>query len=283
MTTWDEMREDRTGDGARPVRTRMDYIRWEGTRLGEITCWDKLRKDRTRHEIWWDKTKGEMMIQKIRRDEARWDNETKWNKAWKEKMRHGDETRWGEMRWVDEIFFFKQKAGQEMRDEMWRNVTRKYETRHVEKWEVANQRGQKQSGWPSTCSAQPKGLNPLSQVGQDGTKGAMWIWGFLGLFFSCVFRPLWVQCIKEKYVSGLDYRHNPSDHPAARHPAQPSLNRRLRWEVEDWVWTDMPAGKRETEAKMGLEVEWMGEQTEEFKCESLSMRIKGKKSSNEHR
>lgn len=45
----------------------------------------------------------------------------------------------------------------------------------------------------------------------------------------------------------------------------------------------MPAGKRETEAKMGLEVEWMGEQTEEFKCESLSMRIKGKKSSNEHR
>lgn len=74
----------------------------------------------------------------------------------------------------------------------------------------------------------------------------------LGIFRTVLllwFRSLWVRCIKGKYVSGLDYRHNPSDDPAARHPAQPTLNRRLRWEVEDCVWTDGLAGKLETEAK----------------------------------
>lgn len=60
----------------------------------------------------------------------------------------------------------------------------------------------------------------------------------LGIFRDALlcFRPLWAQSIKEKYVSGLDYLHNPSDHPAARHPAQPSLNRRQSWVVADRVW-----------------------------------------------
>lgn len=42
----------------------------------------------------------------------------------------------------------------------------------------------------------------------------------------------------------------------------------------DWAWTDRATGKRES--KMGLEVELMDKQTEEFKCESMSMRMKGK-------
>ncbi len=102
----------------------------------------------------------------------------------------------------------------------------------------------------------------------------------LGIFRTVLllcFRPLWVRCIKGKYVSGLDYRHNPSDHPATRHPAQPSLNRRLRWEVEDWVWADRRAGKRETEAKRGVEEEWMDEQTEEWKCERVKAWAKDKR------
>lgn len=165
------------------------------------------------------------------------------------KETQGDETRHERTRWGETTGWDERRRDKRRRDE---------------KWDGTEPNRTDESGWPSTSSAQPKGLNPLSQVGQDGTKGGCHM--DLGIFRSVLllcFRPLWVRQHKGEVCqrTGLS-SINPSDHPAARHPAQPSLNRRLRWEVEDWVWTDRRAGKRETEAsREEVEVEWMEEQT----------------------
>lgn len=142
---------------------------------------------------------------------------------------------------------------------------------------LRNERGESQTGhktqdrrkWVTQymlCLAKGFESSKPGRTGQD--KGCRVDLGFLGPFFSCVSDLCECGRIKGKYVSGLDYHHNPSDHPTACHPAQPSLNRRLRREVQDWVWTDGPAGKRETEAeRLVAVVEGMGEQTEEWKWE----------------
>lgn len=150
--------------------------------------------------------------------------------TWRDKIRK-DRTRKWEMRW----------------DNMWHNNEKQDKTR----WEMRGDRPKQDRRKSVTQYILCSGFES-SKPGRTG-----WDKGWhvdLGIFRTVLllcFRPLWEQCIKGKYVSWLDYRHNPSDHPAARHPAQPSLNRQLRWEVEDWVWTDRPAGKRETGAESG--------------------------------
>ena len=88
----------------------------------------------------------------------------------------------------------------------------------------------------------------------------MWIWGFLGQFFSCVLDLC--ECDAKRGSMSADWIigiiHQIILQPAP--PAQPSLNRRLRWEVGDWAWTDRATGKRES--KMGSEVKFMDKRTD---------------------
>lgn len=112
------------------------------------------------------------------------------------------------------------------------------------RWGPNRRTGQDRRKWVTQdmlCSAEGFESSKPGRTGRDN--GAMWIWGLLDC--SPVFQTSVRAVQNVKCVSGLDYRHNPSDHPAARHPAQPSLNRQPR------IGPDGPAGKRQSEAERG--------------------------------